>query len=126
MTGIKPPSGPKPPVSPAASEVGGASRSKAGSTFDIEQGQSIQSDAATQSVSSAQSTEQVSVVDRIGADLEAGRISASEAVDQIVQDMLDSPMAAKLNGEGRAALEVHLRQTLEDDPAFVAMVNRLG
>lgn len=115
MTGpIKPPGGPKiPDVAPAKSGQ------KAASTFSA---------AADSSQAEAQQTAQageVSTAAQIGADLEAGRISGPEAVEQMVQDLLDGPMAAQLTDEGKAALEAHLRQSLADDPSLVAMTKAL-
>ncbi|MCA9612847.1 MAG: hypothetical protein H6722_22080 [Sandaracinus sp.] len=58
-------------------------------------------------------------------DLRAGRIDAAAAVDRLVADVLNGPMAAGLDDRGRAALEAHLRASLEDDPNLAALVRDL-
>jgi hypothetical protein len=53
----------------------------------------------------------------ISADLRAGRLEATAAVDRIVTEALSSPMALGLDPAARAELEAHLRSQLAEDPS---------
>ena len=57
----------------------------------------------------------------ISADLRAGRLEASAAVDRIVAEALASPMAAGLDRTSLAELEAHLRSQLAEDPTLQSM-----
>lgn len=61
----------------------------------------------------------------VAADLQAGRIDGATAIDRLVADVLNGPMAAGLDARARAALEAHLRASLEDDPNLAALVRDL-
>lgn len=61
----------------------------------------------------------------VAADLQAGRIDGATAIDRLVADVLNGPMAAGLDERARAALETHLRTSLEDDPNLAALVRDL-
>ncbi len=61
----------------------------------------------------------------IASALNTGSLDAAGAVDRLVAEALNSPMASSLNEEGRQALEAHLRQSLADDPSIAALVSDL-
>lgn len=117
---IKPPgSGPKPTVD-AIGGGGDAARGERSSGFD---------DAIEATRAEGAKTSQAApttAVSSVASDLEAGRIDGATAVDRLVEDVLNGPMAAGLDARGREALEAHLRASLEDDPSLAAMVRDLS
>jgi hypothetical protein len=115
---IKPPgSGPKPVEPVGASNDADRTERTRSERFD----EALEA-AQTPSTTPAQSTGAVSDV---VADLQAGRIDGPTAVERLVTDVLNGPMAAGLDAQGRAALEAHLRASLEDDPNLAALVRDL-
>ncbi|MCS6798483.1 MAG: hypothetical protein NZ898_08130 [Myxococcota bacterium] len=62
----------------------------------------------------------------IVADLRAGRIDASIAVDRIVTRHIEAAAAAGLDPTMRADLEAHLRRMLADDPTLIAIQEDLA
>lgn len=123
MTGpIKPPGAPGASIpTPGADEVG-----KAGQVGKGEPGafqETLATDAAQTADVSAPSATGVSA--SVAADLRSGAIDASQALDRLVADALQSPMASSLNDAGRQALEVHLRESLADDPSLKSLVSDL-
>ena len=59
-------------------------------------------------------------------EVQAGRMDASTAVDQLVQRVLAESAAASLPPEHRARLEQVLRSQLANDPALQALQKNLG
>ncbi|MFT5355937.1 MAG: hypothetical protein ACI9KE_003158 [Polyangiales bacterium] len=123
MTGpIKPPGAPGASIpTPAADAVG-----KAGQVGKGEPG-AFQETLATDAAQAAQvsGANASSVSASVAADLRSGSIDASQAVDRLVSEALESPMASSLNDAGRQALEVHLRESLTDDPSLASLVSDL-
>ena len=123
MTGpIKPPGAPGATTPTPAEEVG-----KAGQVGKGEPGafqETLAADAAGATGASKTSAAS-SVSTSVAADLRSGAINASEAVDRLVAEALQSPMASSLNDAGRQALEVHLRESLADDPSLSSLVSDL-
>lgn len=126
MTGpIKPPGAPGASIpTPAADEVG-----KAGQVGQVGKGEpgafqeTLAADAARAAQVSGANASSVSA--SVAADLRSGSIDASQAVDRLVSEALESPMASSLNDAGRQALEVHLRESLTDDPSLASLVSDL-
>lgn len=65
-------------------------------------------------------------VEGLVAELQAGRITADQLVESLVQRALKSPMAEALTAEGRAGLEAHLRASLAEDPSLRGIVRDLS
>lgn len=63
--------------------------------------------------------------DALLADVKAGRIDANAAVERLVAEALEGPLAAGLTPAGKADLEAHLRDALQHDPNLAAMVRDL-
>ena len=55
-------------------------------------------------------------IDKIAADVAAGKIGQSEAVDRILADVMGTPMVAAAPESMRRELEKMLKNLLEDDP----------
>lgn len=122
MTGpIKPPGAPGASIpTPAAAEVGTAGQVGKGAPG------AFQETLATDAAQTATPTSSASgVAASVAADLRSGSIDASQAVDRLVAEALQSPMASSLNDAGRQALEVHLRESLADDPSLAGLVSDL-
>ena len=64
-------------------------------------------------------------VDGVAEALKSGQIDAATAVERLIARAMESSAAQQLNDAGRAALEAHLRQTLENDPALAQFVDNL-
>lgn len=62
----------------------------------------------------------------IAKELREGRLQPSQAVDALVERVLQSPMARTLAPAARAQLETVVRAQLADDPALSALVADLG
>lgn len=56
----------------------------------------------------------------------AGELDAAGAVDRLVAELVQGPLAAGLDAAGREALEAHLRDALADDPNISQLVKDLG
>lgn len=123
MTGpIKPPGAPRVSIPTPADEVGKSASVGKGAPG------AFQETLATDAVSAPQASEAQAasgVSASIAAELRSGSIGATEAVDRLVAEALKSPMASSLNDAGRQALEVHLRESLADDPSLAALVSDL-
>lgn len=65
-------------------------------------------------------------VGELAADLVAGRISPSAAVDQVVQQILDRQLGTNAPAAVRAKVETALRDALETDPLLGDKLKRLG
>jgi hypothetical protein len=63
---------------------------------------------------------------QLAADLAAGRISASAAVDRVVQQVLDRQLGTNAPAAVRAKVETALRDALETDPLLGEKLKRLG
>lgn len=114
MTGSIKPTGLVPPPPPPDVEA------KAGKErFDVE---ALTAPVATPPAAAAPTTE----VSRLAEELEAGRISVTQAVDTLVERALSSTMAAGLTPAGRAELEAHLRQSIAEDPSLQGIVRDLS
>lgn len=114
---IKPPGGPKPPIDPAAAESSqGPSSADRSERFQEALG------ATETPATSASTASSATELDSVVADLKAGRIDADAAVERLIADALQGPMASLLDDAGKAELEAHLRATLEDDPNLSALV----
>ncbi len=74
---------------------------------------------------STQATERAGHVDSIREALSSGRITASEAVEQLVQRALQRPDVQALPAAARAELEAVLRHALSDDPYIASLVHDL-
>jgi hypothetical protein len=116
---IKPPGsgGPK-PIDP----VGASKDAERSDRARAERFEEALEASRTPSTTAASST---SPVAGVAADLQAGRIDGATAIDRLVADVLNGPMAAGLDARARAALETHLRASLEDDPNLAALVRDL-
>lgn len=64
-------------------------------------------------------------VQEVAAEVRAGRLDPSEAVERLVQRALASPEASALSPALRIELETHLRATLADDPTLAALTRDL-
>lgn len=78
----------------------------------------------TLGASDAKGTAEVTT-DALLADVKAGRIDANAAVERLVAEALEGPLAAGLTPAGKADLEAHLRDALQHDPNLAAMVRDL-
>ena len=119
---IKPPGGGPPKVGPAAGV------DKAGAP-DAAKGPKESFGATLDKVSGAEAPQGAAKVDGVQgivADLKAGKIDPAAAVEQLISRAMESPAAQRLNEAGRAALEAHLRETLQDDPALQSLVDELS
>lgn len=65
-------------------------------------------------------------VAQIGADLKAGRVTSTEAVNRVVAEVLDRQLGKDAPAAVRERVESALRQALEDDPALATKVRALG
>ena len=108
---IKPPGGGK-PASP------GASAPSPGESFQ-------KSLDGVQETNSAAATGAPALVEQLVADLKAGRIDGPAAMDRLVQDALEGPMAAGLTPRGRDELEAFLRESFAQDPALAQLLQDL-
>jgi hypothetical protein len=116
MTGpIKPTSGTSVanPLEPAT-EAGEASRADFREALEVE------------STPSARPAEVSGELATLVAEVEAGRLTAAEAVDQLVDRALGSAMARGLEPAARAGLEAHLRAALAEDPVLGQLVEDLS
>lgn len=122
MTGpIKPPGAPSASIpTPAAAEVGKAEQVGKGAPGAFQE--TLAADAAQAATSTSSAS---GVTASVAADLRSGTIDSSQAVDRLVAEALESPMASSLNDAGRQALEVHLRESLTDDPSLASLVSDL-
>lgn len=117
---IKPPGG-KPPVDPTAA----TDAAKEGSADKAEAFREAMG-ATEANASAASGADAPDATAAIVADLRAGRIDAQTAVDRLVAQALDAPMAQLLDDAGRARLEEHIRTTLSEDPNLAALMKDLG
>jgi len=115
---IKPPGG-KPPIDPAAAADG----PKEGSADKAE---GFREALGATETGDASATAVDGPTADVVADLRAGRIDAQTAVDRLVAQALESPMARLLDDAGRVQLEEHIRTTLAEDPNLAALVKDLG
>ena len=122
MTGpIKPPGTPSVSIPTAADAIGKAGQVGKGAPGAFQE--TLATDAeASRAVSTTSAS---GVTASVAADLRSGAIGSSEAVDRLVAEALESPMAASLNDAGRQALEVHLRESLAEDPSLASLVSDL-
>ncbi len=118
---IKPPGGAPPPLAPNEAAQGSGPKAAEGFREALDVG----APSEVSEASNASGTEALSGVDSVVADLRAGRIDATEAVERIIAETLQGPMASMLDAAGRSELEAHLRATLEDDPNLQALVRDL-
>lgn len=121
---IKPPGG-GPPKIPAAED---AARGADGANRSESKAEAFQAAVESQSVDGprgASNSTASSAVGEVANELRSGAIDAATAVDRLVAQTLSSPMAAGLDDAGRAALEVHLRESLADDPNIAGLVRDL-
>ena len=120
---IKPPGGP--PKIPAAED---AARGAEGANRSESKAEAFQAAVEAQSTQGARGASEATAsgaATKVANDLRSGAIDAATAVDQLVAEALSSPMAAGLDDAGRAALEVHLRESLADDPNLAGLVRDL-
>ncbi len=114
---IKPPgSGGKPPIDPKADVAKSDEATSAEFRGALE----------TSDTSGTTATAPPTGVEGIIADLQAGRIDASTAIDRIVADAMNGPDAATLDAVGREELERHLRTALAEDPNIAGLARDLG
>lgn len=113
---IKPP-GSRPPSADAPRPEAGPGERVRGERFDEVLGQG--------EAASAERAEQTALPGEVARELAEGRLDPAAAVERLLADILNGPMAAGLDDRGRAALEEHLRATLEDDPNLAALVRDL-
>lgn len=78
---------------------------------------------AGQAAQAAASTSATADLDRIAADLSAGRLTPHEAVDQLVAGLVDTET---LPAADRAELRELMTDLLASDPHLSALVGRLG
>jgi len=69
-------------------------------------------------------TSGTSGIDRIAADLDAGRISGREALDRLIDEAV--PDEAELGPEERAELREAMRELIANDPHLQALAARIG
>lgn len=112
---IKPPGGSTPPLAPNQATQGPDSKAAEGFREALE----------VDGPSKTSAAQGPSGVDAVVAELRAGRIDAAEAVERLVAEALEGPMASMLDAAGRSQLEAHLRETLADDPNLQALVRDL-
>jgi hypothetical protein len=74
----------------------------------------------------ASGTTQHKLTGDIGAKLEAGQITAGDALDQVVSRILDKQLAAGAPPQTRSQVETALRDALETDPVLTAKVRTLS
>ncbi len=110
ITGSGGPRGPGGPASPeGADEIGGADApAEAGKPLEVHA-------AAPGGVDTAG-------LDRIAADLDAGRISGREALDRLIDDA----MPGGLGAQERAELREAMADLLANDPHLAALAARIG
>ncbi|MBX3246812.1 MAG: hypothetical protein KF901_06505 [Myxococcales bacterium] len=114
---IKPPGSRPPSAADAARPEAGPGERVRGERFDEVMGQT--------EASGAERATQSALPGEVARELAEGRLDAAAAVERLLADILSGPMAAGLDDRGRAALEAHLRATLEDDPNLAALVRDL-
>ena len=112
---IKPPGGSVPPLAPSNATQGVDPKAAESFREALEVGETPKTVA----------TEGPSGVEAVVADLRADRIDAAEAVERLITEALQGPMASMLDSAGRSELEAHLRETLADDPNLQALVGDL-
>ncbi len=61
----------------------------------------------------------------IGSALEAGKLSAGDAVNQVVKRILDAQVGPTASPDVRQKVEAALREALQTDPTLVAQIARL-
>jgi hypothetical protein len=120
---IKPPGsgGPKPIDPVGASKDAERSDRARAERFE----ETLEASRTASTATSTTAASSTSPVAGVAADLQAGRIDGATAIDRLVADVLNGPMAAGLDARARAALETHLRASLEDDPNLAALVRDL-
>ena len=69
---------------------------------------------------------QVRTVSDIGADLNAGKITAEAAIDRVVERVLDRQLGKRAGAALRQKVGSALRESLADDPLLAAKVRALG
>jgi len=61
----------------------------------------------------------------VAAELRAGRIDATDAVERLLDRAVASHTAAALSPEQREGLRAHLRRVLAEDPSLIALTKDL-
>lgn len=123
MTAIKPPDGPPPkgPLSPAASNTGGATGSAgpSGTSFRdaLEQATAAGKAAPTEASAASQSSAAPDAIGDLASAVRSGALQPDQAVQQLVDRAL-AGVAGKLSEAQRLELTAVLRQALESDPAL--------
>jgi len=64
-------------------------------------------------------------VQDLGSALEAGKLSATDAVNQVVNRILDAQVGPTASPDVRQKVEAALREALQTDPVLVAQITRL-
>ena len=121
---IKPPGGGPPKIAPTPTLDGIEKADGAGAA----KGPKESFQATLDKVDNAQSVQAASPskgAEGIAAALKAGQIDGATAVEQLVARALETPAAKELNEAGKAALEAHLREALQSDPALSELVDSL-
>jgi hypothetical protein len=80
--------------------------------------------AAGGAASSTHGVGDTSGIDRIAADLEAGRITGREALDRLIDEAV--PDEAELGPQDRAELRDAMRELIANDPHLQALAARIG
>lgn len=122
MTSIKPPKGPSPTLptegpgkSKDADKAGGAKFSESLAAGKTEASQTSKVDA----------TAAQSITNEVQTQLKAGQINGTEAVNKLIESVMDSDLASNLNDKGRADLETFLRTLSVDDPNLSRLIGQL-
>ncbi len=76
--------------------------------------------------SGSEAASRADAIKALSTEVQAGRMDAATAVDQLVQRVLSEGAAASLPPEHRARLEEVLRSQLAHDPALLALQKNLG
>ena len=95
-----------------------------GAVTDIAGG--LEKTEAAASIEAAGRTESADAVGRIAEQVAAGEIGRDEAVDLLLEQVLDSKMVEAAPSELRAELEAVLRDLIETDPHLKSLAAAIG
>ncbi len=114
-------SGARPPALDKVVGLGGAK----GKSFAAKLARSERAEAAAASTPAAR-PRPISAVADLGAALEAGKLTAEAAIDQVVARVVERQLGKTGSPAARARLEAALRASLADDPLLAAKVRALS